>query len=227
MLMSLLMLMVILMTVCIHQMRMMILRVLANARVIHLTQVPGNWCVQNANKPGTPESSCANLKGIQKAFVLSLDSWLCPWCFITPWPKPGLGTESNARNSPVSDTLYNELIIQNKTITQSIIDLQKTSDDTHLNIKNKIDCLSDQLKSYHTNSTNHMDNIKTMFNDIKNSSSTSQSAESEQSPHITEPNTVSPHAGQIKPDCEPYVKYVPNAISGELKDKLIHYMQEN
>ena len=75
-----------------------------------------------------------------------------------------------------------------------------------------------------TVNTNQTEDIKLILSDIKQAPTVPQP---EQLSNIVVPNTVSPHAHEVKPVCDPYVKYVDNAISADLKDRLITFMDEN
>ena len=47
-----------------------------------------SWKLVCSKCKQTWHSSCANLKGAPEKLITSLELWLCPWCFVTPVPKP-------------------------------------------------------------------------------------------------------------------------------------------
>ena len=47
-----------------------------------------SWLLVCAKCRQTWHSNCANLRGITKTVVLALESWACPWCYTSPYPKP-------------------------------------------------------------------------------------------------------------------------------------------
>ena len=64
-----------------------------------------------------------------------------------------------------------------------------------------------------------------MVNQVKSNSNTSLL--SDVASNSDQPNTVSPNSRPVKPVCEPYVKYVSDAITDDLKGKLITLIEEN
>ena len=100
----------------------------------------------------------------------------------------------------------------------------KSNDDA---ILEKLSDLGKHLDSLSTDNTNFKNDVKNILQDLKTTSSFSQSNESNKSPIKVSPNTESPHYGPAKPVCEPYISYERDVVDEELKGKLFEFVQEN
>ncbi|NRB81765.1 MAG: alpha-ketoglutarate-dependent dioxygenase AlkB [Saccharospirillaceae bacterium] len=81
----------------------------------------------------TWHSSCANIKGIPKQFITSLELWLCPWCFVVPFPKPQSYFTETVIEADGS-TIYNF----SKEFQKLSHDVTKTVSDSNINVQNKL-----------------------------------------------------------------------------------------
>ena len=126
----------------------------------------------------------------------------------------------NVQKISLNNNLY-ELIDQNKTITKSISDIQNNSQNNFSEFSQKIDNMYKQLNLLCTINTGTLNDIKHISDNINASNHT----------HIPKtancsPNTQSPHLHTPKPVCEPYIKYEQNAITPDMRDRLIKFVED-
>ena len=118
------------------------------------------------------------MKGnITKQFILALESWLCPWCFIPLPPRPGSHIDSPK----------NELLIVDEPIISSN-DLQKLSDSIIKTVTQKIENIELNLSNYNQNvlELKEMSN-KLCHHQINYSQNNVPSKPSQLAPNVNEP----------------------------------------
>ena len=138
-------------------------------------------------------------------------------------------------NSEKLDSVTNNISIINENINNLSNMLSKapnepmstSANNDNENILNKLNDLENHINTLTNNNTDLIDEVKVMVNEVKNKSDVLLSPGSNHTSYPVEPNTVSPHSHPIKSVCEPYVKYINDAITGDLKDKLIAFVEEH
>ena len=99
----------------------------------------------------TWHSACSNLKGknISQQFINELDSWLCPWCFESPVPKPN-SHPTYKKSETLLTTVITDAIVKNVT------------DNLNCFVNSKLD----EIKSAETSHNDFMKEIQTSINQL-------------------------------------------------------------
>ena len=92
-----------------------------------------------------------------------------------------------------------------------------------------LDCIQTKLDSYTETMQSHQERFEQMFSSIQGLvSSSSNLIPSVSNPGVfVTPNTESPHLGEELPPCEPFVKFVEDAVPESIQNSLKMFLSEN
>ena len=96
--------------------------------------------------------------------------------------------------------------------------------------KNYVDGMQTKLESYDTimkSNQEQIDNMVKNLTDIITSGCNSAATSNTIPGAVVEPNTISPHARPNQPPCDPYVKYVANAVSDTMNQSVKAFVSEH
>ena len=96
--------------------------------------------------------------------------------------------------------------------------------------KNYVDGMQTKLECYDAIMKSNQEQFDKMFknlNELVTSTNNSTTPINTASNETVEPNTISPHALPIQPPCDPYVKYVTDAVSDTLNQSLKTFVSEH
>ena len=122
--------------------------------------------------------------------------------------------------------------ICNDQYNDRIKSIESSCDDIKVDIKNLLDNSTNSNPppgSFHSSILEKLQHLEDRMDKLANQATcdANLSLTNDTVFNPEQPNTVSPHSGPTKPVCEPYVKYVSDVITDDLKGKLLTLVEDN